>query len=82
MMLEDFGQREKRRKRLGRRKILAEHLLELDRIGVAQLENKADDVVAGRDVGLVGNNRHTGAARVAPGSDHFDDMLFSAGTSE
>ena len=53
---------------------MAEHLLKLDRIGVTKLEEETDHVVAGRDIGIVGNNRHTRAARISPGPDHFHDV--------
>ena len=73
-MLDDFGSARKRGVRLRRRKILPEHLLELDRIGIAQFEKETDDVFALGNVGFVGNDRHAGVARAPAGADDLDDV--------
>ena len=70
-----FRQGQKRGVRLGRRKILPEHLLKLDRVGVIKLEEKADDLFARGNVGFIGNDRDAGVARAAVGPDHFDDVV-------
>ena len=69
-----FWQRQKRCVRLRRRKILAERLLQFLRIGIAQLEQITDDVIAVRNLGFVGDDRHSGRARIFSGADNFNDV--------
>ena len=50
--LDDFRQRQERSVGLRRRKILSEHLLQFLRIGIAQFEQKTDDVIAIRNLAI------------------------------
>src|SRR5438552_4416644 len=67
-------QRQKRRVRLRRGKILPERLLQFCRIGIAKLKQVTDDVIAIRDLGFVGNDRHSGRARIFPCPDYFNNV--------
>ena len=69
-----FREREERGVGLWRRKILTQHLLNLGRIGEAQFKEKADDVVAGRNERLIGNDGHAGGARIFSRADHLHDV--------
>jgi len=60
---------------------LPEHLLQLDRIGVVQLEEKANDMFAVGNIGLVGNEWDTGVAGLRPVPMTFT-ISSPAGTSE
>ena len=53
---------------------MPERLLKFRRIGIAQLEQITDDVIAVGNPGLVGNDRHAGGARIFASANHFDDV--------
>jgi hypothetical protein len=59
---------------LRRRQILPEHLLQLDGIGIAQLKQIADYLIAWWDIGLVRNDRYALSARIFPCPDHLHDI--------
>ena len=53
---------------------MPEHLDQLHRVGIVQLEEKTDDMFARRDVGFVGNDRDAGVARAFVSADNFHDV--------
>ena len=53
---------------------MSQRLLQFLRIGIAQLEQITDDVIAIRNLGFIGNNRHAGGTRIFSGADDFDNV--------
>ena len=53
---------------------MPERLLQFCRIGIAKLKQVTDDVIAIRDLGFVGNDRHSGRARIFPCPDDFNNV--------